>query len=105
MPSFFKCLLIYMDRSILQWLRGWKVLAINQALCVLCTFVLCSILVFEQLDQYLMQSAFAALSLMLLQGVAAQRLYGPDMLVMLREAKVGMPMLSYFVAKDVSAFL
>merc|ERR1719201_123264 len=40
---------------------------------------------------------------MLLQGVSAQRIFGEDLLITWREARVGMPMVAYFVAKDLAA--
>lgn len=102
-PPFFRAVLIYMDRSMLQCLRAYDSLVINQALCIATTWVLCFVLKYERLDQFVMQSAFAALFLMLLQGVAAQRIFGADLLVTWREARVGMPMVAYLVAKDLAA--
>jgi hypothetical protein len=54
-------------------------------------------------DQFMMQAALASLFLMTLHCVAAQRVFGPDLLVTLREARVGVPMVSYLVAKDLAA--
>jgi len=102
-PPFFRAVLIHMDRSMLQSLRAYSSLLINQGLCIVTTYILCFILKYERLDQFMMQSVFAALFLMLLQGVAAQRIFGADMLITMREARVGMPMVSYLVAKDLAA--
>mmetsp|Transcript_14822 Transcript_14822/g.34664 ORF Transcript_14822/g.34664 Transcript_14822/m.34664 type:complete len:486 (-) Transcript_14822:72-1529(-) len=100
---FFRAVLVYMDRSMLQMLRAQTHLLVAQGLCIATTFVLCWVIRYDRLDQFLMQSAFAALFLMLLQGVSAQRVFGVDLLVTWREARVGMPMVAYFVAKDLAA--
>merc|ERR1719410_3373166 len=92
-----------MDRSMLQSLRAVKEILVNQGLCVVTIFVLCYILQYERLDQFMMQSTLAALFLMLLQGVAAQRIFGRDLLITWREARVGMPMVAYFTAKDLAS--
>eukprot|EP00439_Symbiodinium_sp_Y106_P024247 s5997_g2.t4 len=100
---FFRAVLIYMDRSMLQTIRAYVSLAINYSLCCVAVLLLCMILTYNRLDQFLMQSALAALFLMLLQGVAAQQVFGADLLTTWREARVGMPMVAYFVAKDLTA--
>eukprot|EP00928_Gymnodinium_smaydae_P009120 TRINITY_DN13373_c0_g1_i2.p1 TRINITY_DN13373_c0_g1~~TRINITY_DN13373_c0_g1_i2.p1 ORF type:complete len:1098 (+),score=153.07 TRINITY_DN13373_c0_g1_i2:96-3296(+) len=100
---FFRAALIYMDRSMLQSLRAYQAIFINQGLSVITTAILCFILEYERLDQFMMQATLAALFLMLLQGVAAQRIFGNDLLITWREARVGMPMVAYFVAKDLAA--
>jgi len=102
-PPFFRAALIHMDRAILQCLRARVALFVGQALCVATTSILCFIIHNERLDQFIMQSAFAALFLMLLQGVAAQRIFGADLPMIWREARVGMPMVAYLVAKDLAA--
>ncbi|CAK9010778.1 unnamed protein product [Durusdinium trenchii] len=104
-PPFFRAVLIYMDRSILQTIRAHVSLAINYGLCCLAVMLLCLILSYERLDQFQMQAALASLFLMLLQGVAAQQVFGGDLLITWREARVGMPMAAYFVAKDLTAYL
>lgn len=100
---FFKAVLIYMDRSMLQTLRAYRSLLINQFLCMVTIYAMCNIMPYIRLDHFLMQSALAALALMLLQGVAAQRVFGQDLLITWREARVGMPMVAYFVAKDMAS--
>ncbi|CAE7637750.1 ABCG25, partial [Symbiodinium pilosum] len=100
---FFRAVLIYMDRSMLQTIRAYMSLAINYTLCCVAVLLLCMILNYDRLDQFFMQSALAALFLMLLQGVAAQQVFGADLLTTWREARVGMPMVAYFVAKDLTA--
>jgi len=102
-PPFFRAVLLYMDRSMLQTLRAYSTVLVNQGLCIVTIWILCNILRYERLDQFMMQSAFAELFLMLLQGVAAQRIFGADLLITWREAQVGMPMVAYFVAKDLTA--
>eukprot|EP00929_Paragymnodinium_shiwhaense_P036784 TRINITY_DN19684_c0_g1_i1.p1 TRINITY_DN19684_c0_g1~~TRINITY_DN19684_c0_g1_i1.p1 ORF type:complete len:1165 (+),score=190.46 TRINITY_DN19684_c0_g1_i1:56-3550(+) len=100
---FFRAMLGYMDRSMRQSFAAWKVILINQVLCMGTITILCYILVYERLDQFMMQSTLASLFVMLLNGVAAQRVFGADLLVTWREARVGMPMIAYFVAKDFAA--
>jgi len=94
---------IYMDRSLRQSMCAWPTILVNQVLNIGATLVLCTVLRYDRLDQFIMQSAFACLFLMLLQGVAAQRIFGNDLLLTWREARVGMPMVAYFVAKDLAA--
>lgn len=102
-PPFFCSVLVYMDRSMLQTLRAQSSLMMNQGLLVGTTAVLCFIIQYRRFDEFIMQSAFAALFVMLLQGAASQRIFGADLLVTWREAQVGMPMMAYFVAKDLAA--
>ncbi|CAL1128766.1 unnamed protein product [Cladocopium goreaui] len=102
---FFRAVLIYMDRCILQTIRASVTLAINYSLCAVAVLLLCLILTYERLDQFEMQAALASLFLMLLQGVAAQQIFGGDLLITWREARVGMPMIAYFVAKDLAAYI
>lgn len=100
-----RAVLIYMDRSMLQTIGAASSLLISQVLNIMAVGLLCTILTYETMDQWLMQSAFAVLFLMLLQGVAAQRIFGCDLLITWREARVGMPMVAYFVAKDLAAMV
>lgn len=100
---FFRAILIYMDRSTRQSMRAATTILTNQGLCVVAMVILTFIVPYERVDQFLMQSVFASLFLMLLQGVAAQRIFGADLLITWREARVGMPMVSYFIAKDLAA--
>jgi len=102
---FFRAVLIYMDRSMLQTIGAASSLLISQVLNIMAVGLLCTILTYETMDQWLMQSAFAVLFLMLLQGVAAQRIFGCDLLITWREARVGMPMVAYFMAKDLAAMV
>jgi len=102
---FFKAVLIYMDRCLLQTIRASWALAINYTLCVIFVFILCLMLSYERVDQFFMQAALASLFLMLLQGVAGQQVFGGDLLITWREARVGMPMIAYFVAKDMAAYI
>eukprot|EP00931_Biecheleriopsis_adriatica_P041446 TRINITY_DN23686_c0_g1_i1.p1 TRINITY_DN23686_c0_g1~~TRINITY_DN23686_c0_g1_i1.p1 ORF type:complete len:1139 (+),score=184.49 TRINITY_DN23686_c0_g1_i1:38-3418(+) len=102
---FFRAVLIFMDRSILQRIRSYVALIISLSLCFGAVFLLCFIMKYDKLDQFMMQSALAGLFLMLLQGVAAQQVLGADLLITLREARVGMPMMAYFVAKDLAALI
>lgn len=100
---FIRAVLIYMDRSMHQSMRAYSSIVIGQVLNIGATIILCCILQYQHLDQFMMQSAFSCLFLMLLQGVAAQRIFGEDLLTTWREARVGMPMVAYFVAKDLAA--
>lgn len=102
-PPFFRAVLIYMDRSLLQSLRAHNFMIMHQGLCIGTIMVVCTVLTYERLDQFIMQSAFASLFLMLLQSVASQRIFGADILVTMREARVGMPMVAYLLAKDLAA--
>ncbi|CAJ1363814.1 unnamed protein product, partial [Effrenium voratum] len=102
---FFRAVLIYMDRCMLQTIRAYGSLAINYGLCCVAVLLLCFILTYDRLDQFEMQAALAGLFLMLLQGVAAQQVFGADLLMTWREARVGMPMVAYFVAKDLAAYV
>jgi ABC-type multidrug transport system ATPase subunit len=104
-PAMLQATLIFMERSLRQIVRSYDTLLINYALCIGSTFVVCVVIQNDRLDNFLMQSAFAALALMLLQGVAAQRTFGADLLVTLREAQVGMPMVPYFLGKDLASTL
>eukprot|EP00405_Crypthecodinium_cohnii_P035959 CAMPEP_0206546060 /NCGR_PEP_ID=MMETSP0325_2-20121206/12486_1 /ASSEMBLY_ACC=CAM_ASM_000347 /TAXON_ID=2866 /ORGANISM="Crypthecodinium cohnii, Strain Seligo" /LENGTH=1144 /DNA_ID=CAMNT_0054045123 /DNA_START=389 /DNA_END=3823 /DNA_ORIENTATION=- len=100
---FFKAVLIFLDRSMLQTMRAYSVVIINQFLSVVVMIVLTSIVPNTNFDKYFMQSSFACLFLMLLQGVAAHRVFGPDLLITLREARVGMSLIAYIAAKDIAA--
>ncbi|CAK0827454.1 unnamed protein product, partial [Prorocentrum cordatum] len=102
-PAFFQGVLIFMDRSMLQSVRAGRTILINQVLCVGMVTVLCSTIEYQYFDRFMMQAAFAALFLMLLHCIAAQRVFGPDLLVTSREARVGGPMVAYLVAKDLAA--
>lgn len=102
-PPFFRAVLIYMDRSVLQVVCAWRSIALNQALCTGTTCLLCTILTFRTFDQFILQSALAALFFMLLESAAAQQTFGADKLVMFREARVGMPMVAFFFSKDLAA--
>jgi hypothetical protein len=86
-----------------QAFRAHRSILISQVLNIVATMILCLILEYERLDQFMMQSAFACLFVMLLQGVSAQRIFGEDLMVTWREARVGMPMVAYFMAKDFAA--
>lgn len=103
-PPFFRAVLYFMDRSMLQTMRAWSDLVINQVLCACVMFVLCTVLVNRDMNMFLIQSNFASLFLMLLSGVAAQRVFGQDLLITVREARGGMSMIAYLVAKDLAAF-
>jgi len=83
--------------------RAGRTILINQVLCVGMVTVLCSTIEYQYFDRFMMQAAFAALFLMLLHCIAAQRVFGPDLLVTSREARVGGPMVAYLVAKDLAA--
>jgi len=102
-PPFFRAVLLFMDRAMLQTMRARSALVINQVLCITVMLILCAMLENSKIDHFLMQSCLATLFLMLLQGVAAQRIFGADLLITLREARVGMPMVAYMVAKDLAA--
>eukprot|EP00428_Durinskia_dybowskii_P007626 CAMPEP_0170302536 /NCGR_PEP_ID=MMETSP0116_2-20130129/51556_1 /TAXON_ID=400756 /ORGANISM="Durinskia baltica, Strain CSIRO CS-38" /LENGTH=319 /DNA_ID=CAMNT_0010554415 /DNA_START=93 /DNA_END=1049 /DNA_ORIENTATION=- len=92
-----------MDRSMLQTMRAHSAVVINQVLCITVVLILCNILVNDRIENFMMQSCLATLFLMLLQGVAAQRIFGADLLITLREARGGMPMIAYLVAKDLAS--
>jgi len=100
---FFRAALIYMDRAMLQSLRAKREILASQGLCMSTTALLCFLLPYERLDQFMMQCTLAALFLMLLQGVSAQRIFGADLQITWREARVGMPMVAYFISKDLAA--
>jgi len=102
---FFKAVVVHMDRAMLQTLCAYGTIVVNHLLCAMALFLLCRMVRYQQVDNFLMQSSFAALFLMLLQGIAAQRIFGSDMLNTLREARVGVSVAAYFVAKDLVALL
>jgi len=102
-PALIRATLVFMDRALRQILQSYDTLVVNHILCIGATWVVCVVVKNETLDNFMMQSAFAALALMLLQGVAAQRTFGADLLVTWREAQVGMPMVPYFVGKDLAS--
>merc|ERR1719469_1699481 len=104
-PSFFLSLLVFLDRGLLQVIREWKKLLANQILVVACTCLLCVVLTSEELGEYQLQTGFVSLFLMLIQGVAAQRVFGSELLTIKREAGVGMRVLAFFTAKDLTTFL
>lgn len=100
---FMEALLIHIDRSLLLTMRAYNSILVNQCLSVGAVGLLCVVITYNRVDQYFLQSGLASLLLMLLQGVAAQRVFGDDLGVTFREALVGMPMVSYFLAKDFAA--
>jgi len=100
---FFRAVVVHMDRAMLQTMCAYSTIVVNHILCAMALILLCSMVRYVELDNFLMQSSFAALFLMLLQGIAAQRIFGADMLNLLREARVGMSVAAYFVAKDLVA--
>lgn len=100
---FFRAVVIHMDRAILQTMCSYGTIAVNHALCIGALVLLCAMVKYQQIDNFMMQSSFAALFLMLLQAIAAQRIFGADLLNTLREARVGMSIAAYFVAKDLVA--
>lgn len=102
-PSFVRALLFFLDRAMLQTMRARSVVIINQVLCITVMLMLCGILKNQRIDQFMMQSCLSTLFLMLLQGVAAQRIFGTDLLITVREARAGMPMIAYLVARDLAA--
>jgi len=58
----------------------------------------------KKIDNIIAQPMFALFFLMLVQGVAAQRVFGgPERFVAWREAGVGFNMLIYFIGKDIAA--
>jgi len=102
-PPFFKSVLIFMDRSMLLTMRAYSAIIVNQILCFVVMIVLTSIIPNTNINKFFMQSNFSTLFLMLLQGVAAQRIFGADLQVTLREAHVGVSSIAYLVAKDLAA--
>jgi len=100
---FFKAVAVHMDRAMLQTICSYNTIVVNHVLCAVALFLLCRMLKYEQIGQFLMQSSFAVLFLMLIQCIAAQRIFGADLLNALREARVGMSVVAYFTAKDLVA--
>lgn len=101
---FVKATMLIMHRANLQCCASWPQVLFNQLLICMATYVICSVIEYNRIQDFMMQAAFAILFLMLLQGVAAQRVFGgPERLIALREAGVSMPMFAYFVGKDIAA--
>lgn len=69
------------------------------------TVILCVLVDNQRFDQFIAQASFVALAMMLLQGVAAQRTFGNDLLITWREAQVGVPIIPYFLGKDLASLL
>lgn len=92
-----------MNRAMKQTICSWQQVLLSQLLTLAATCAVCVVVEYDKIDKFMMQSAFTILAVMLLQGVAAQRVFGADRLNARREASVGMHMVSYFVGNDLAA--
>eukprot|EP00811_Abedinium_folium_P005373 NODE_1494_length_2458_cov_9.576577.p1 GENE.NODE_1494_length_2458_cov_9.576577~~NODE_1494_length_2458_cov_9.576577.p1 ORF type:complete len:711 (-),score=200.36 NODE_1494_length_2458_cov_9.576577:326-2179(-) len=104
-PSFFHTVVIFVDRSMLLMIRAWPVILVNQLIMLFSVGFLCYMIPFTNLDEFMMQGGFVALCTMILQGVAAQRILGPDLNMMFREGEVGLSISAYFYGKDLVALI
>jgi len=104
-PPFINVMLILTDRAVRQILRTSVTTFINPCLIIGATSIVCVVIAHKDFGDFFVQSQFATLVLMLLQGVAGQRTFSVDLLTNRREAQVGMPMVAYFLAKDIAALI
>eukprot|EP00927_Polykrikos_kofoidii_P017061 TRINITY_DN17746_c0_g1_i1.p1 TRINITY_DN17746_c0_g1~~TRINITY_DN17746_c0_g1_i1.p1 ORF type:complete len:1173 (+),score=111.84 TRINITY_DN17746_c0_g1_i1:244-3519(+) len=102
---FFRSVLILSDRCMLQTIRAWPRILVNSILVLGAVFVAAQALTYNKLDEFIQQSAYTAMILMLVQGVGSQFMFSADFPSTWREAQTGISMAAYFIAKDIVGFI
>jgi len=102
--AFITAVTIQFHRAVLQTLESSTNIAVSQVLVIFMLIILTRLLPITSFTDFMIQSCSATLLLMLLQGIAALKVFGSDILVIMREARAGVSCMALFIAKDCAAF-